>query len=190
MKHYSRFGNFNKYMSRIGKKPIAIPAGVTVTINGNSVSVKGPLGTLTREFKSTIAFAVADGFLTLTPSRKDRETSALWGTSSAHAANMIKGVTVPFMKKLIIEGIGFKAEVKGEEIILNLGFSHPVKVKIPKGLTVKSEKGIVSISGIDVEAVGQFAAEIRDLKKPEPYKGKGIRYEDEVIRRKQGKKTV
>jgi large subunit ribosomal protein L6 len=177
-------------MSRIGKKPIAIPSGVTVTIAGNALTVKGSQGTLTRDFKPVIKFAVADNTLVLTPDRKDKGTQALWGTYSAHAANMIKGVVTAFQKKLIVEGIGFKAEVKGDELVLNLGFSHQVKVKIPKGLTVKSEKGLITISGIDTELVGQFAASIRDLKKPEPYKGKGIRYEDEVIRRKQGKKTA
>lgn len=177
-------------MSRIGKKPIAIPTGTTVTITGNSLSVKGSLGTIVKDFKPIISVAVVDNTLVFTPNRKDGSTMALWGTYASHASNMIKGVSTPFMKKLIIEGIGFKAEVKGEDIVLNLGFSHPVKMKIPKGLTVKSEKGLVSISGIDVELVGQFAASIRDLKKPEPYKGKGIRYEGEVIRRKQGKKTA
>ncbi|MES2087769.1 MAG: 50S ribosomal protein L6 [Patescibacteria group bacterium] len=177
-------------MSRIGKKPITITAGTTATISGNSLTVKGPLGTLTRDFKPTIAVEVVDGTLQFTPKKKDGGTLALWGTYASHAANMIKGVNTLFQKKLIIEGIGFKAEVKGEELVLNLGFSHQVKVKIPKTLTVKSEKGVVSISGINTEEVGQFAAAIRDLKKPEPYKGKGIRYDNEVIRRKQGKKTA
>jgi large subunit ribosomal protein L6 len=177
-------------MSRIGKKPIAIPAGITVTKNGNVLTVKGPLGTITRDFKSDVSFEIVDGTLQFKPEKKDVGTRALWGTYASHGANMIKGVATAFLKKLIIEGIGFKAEVKGEELVLNLGFSHQVKVKIPKGLTVKSEKGIISISGIDTELVGKFAASVRDLKKPEPYKGKGIRYEDEVIRRKQGKKTV
>lgn len=177
-------------MSRIGKKPIAIPAGITVTKSGNVLTVKGPLGTITRDFKSDVSFEIVDGTLQFKPEKKDVGTRALWGTYASHGANMIKGVATAFLKKLIIEGIGFKAEVKGEELVLNLGFSHQVKVKIPKGLTVKSEKGIISISGIDTELVGKFAASVRDLKKPEPYKGKGIRYEDEVIRRKQGKKTV
>jgi len=112
------------------------------------------------------------------------------GTYAAHLKNMIRGVVAPFEKKLIIEGIGFKAEVKGGELVLALGFTHPVKIKIPDGLKVSSEKGAISVSGSDKEAVGQFAAAVRALKKPEPYKGKGIRYDGEVIRRKQGKKTV
>ncbi len=177
-------------MSRIGKKPIAIPAGTTVTVVGNTLTVKGSQGTITREFKPTVVFEVVNGTLRLTPQKKDRDTQALWGTYASHAANMIKGVGAPFQKKLIVEGIGFKAEVKGDELALNLGFSHQIKVKIPKGLAVKAEKGIITISGVSTELVGQFAAAVRDLKKPEPYKGKGIRYDDEVIRRKQGKKTA
>lgn len=177
-------------MSRIGKKPIAIPAGITVTVAGNTVTAKGSQGTITREFKPSVSFAVVGTDLVVTPQRNDRSTLSLWGTYASHAANMIKGAGTLFQKKLIIEGIGFKAEVKADELVMNLGFSHQVKVKIPKGLTVKSEKNIVSISGIDTELVGSFAASVRDFKKPEPYKGKGIRYEDEVIRRKQGKKTA
>lgn len=177
-------------MSRIGKKPITIPAGITATISGNVLTVKGSLGTIVREFKPAIAFEVLEGALHLTPKKKDRDTLALWGTYASHAANMIKGVATLFQKKLIVEGIGFKAEVKGDELIMNLGFSHQVKVKIPKGLSVKAEKNLVTISGVDTELVGRFAAAVRDHKKPEPYKGKGIRYEDEVIRRKQGKKTA
>lgn len=177
-------------MSRIGKKPIVIPAGTEVSISGYTLTVKGSQGTITREFKPVVAFSVSDGTLLVSPQKKDRASAALWGTYAAHAANMIAGVTKQFQKKLIIEGIGFKAEVKGEELILNLGFSHQVKVKIPKGLKVVAEKGTITISGIDTELVGHFAAKVRDLKKPEPYKGKGIRYDNEVIRRKQGKKTA
>ncbi len=177
-------------MSRIGKKPIIIPAGTEVKVSGQTLSVKGPLGTLVRDFKPAVSFAVASGALSLTLEKKDRESAPLWGTYAAHAANMIKGVTTPFQKKLLIEGVGFKAEVKGEELVLNLGFSHPVKMKIPKGLKVVVEKGAISISGIDLELVGLFAATVRDLKKPEPYKGKGIRYDNEVVKRKQGKKTA
>ncbi len=177
-------------MSRIGKKPIVIPAGTEVKVSGTTLTVKGSQGTITREFKPIMTLEVVSGALQISPLKKDRTSLALWGTYAAHAANMIKGVSTLFQKKLIIEGIGFKAEVKGEEMVLNLGFSHQVKVAIPKGLKVLAEKGTLTISGIDTELVGQFAAKIRDLKKPEPYKGKGIRYSDEVIRRKQGKKTA
>lgn len=177
-------------MSRIGKKPITIPAGVTVNMNGNVLNVKGTLGTISREFKPSITFEAKEGLLNLMPIRKDRASLSLWGTYAAHASNMIKGVTTPFQKKLIVEGIGFKAEVKGEELVLNLGFSHQIKVKIPKGLKVTAEKALLTVTGIDTELVGQFSAAVRALKKPEPYKGKGIRYDNEVIRRKQGKKTA
>jgi large subunit ribosomal protein L6 len=118
------------------------------------------------------------------------EAKTLLGTTVAHLKNMIKGSLEPFVKKLIIEGIGFKADIKGTNIVLSLGFSHPVNVPIPSGVKVVNDKGVLSISGADIEAVGSFAATIRALKKPEPYKGKGIRYEGEVIRRKQGKKTT
>ena len=131
-----------------------------------------------------------DGEVTVTPKNNALTTKMLVGTTVAHIRNMIQGSREPFVKKLIVEGIGFKAEVKGVEIVLSLGFSHQIKVAIPQGLKVTSEKGILSINGSDIEAVGAFAARIRALKKPEPYKGKGIRYETEVIRRKQGKKTT
>lgn len=167
-----------------------IPAGTEVKVAGYTLTVKGPQGTVVRDFKPGVSFDVVAGALQVTLQKKDRASAALWGTYAAHAANMIAGVTTPFQKKLIIEGIGFKAEVKGEELVLNLGFSHQVKVKIPKGLKVTAEKGALTISGVDTELVGQFAAKVRDLKKPEPYKGKGIRYDNEVIRRKQGKKTA
>lgn len=177
-------------MSRIGKKPIPIPAGTLVTVSGRSLTVKGAHGTLTRDFPAAISFNATDGFLTVAYEKRERASLPLWGTNAAHAANMIAGVNKPFQKKLIVEGIGFKAEVKAGELVCNLGFSHPVKLRIPEGLKVTAEKGVITVSGTDIELVGRFAATIRDLKKPEPYKGKGIRYEGEVIRRKQGKKTV
>ena len=177
-------------MSRIGKKQIIIPVNTDVTVSGSTVTVKGSHGTIVRDFSPVISFAIADGKVTVSPMRKDLSTKALWGTYSAHLLNMISGVNTLFQKKLIIEGIGFKAEVKGDELVMNLGFSHPVKIKIPKGLKVISEKGVITVSGTDTELVGQFTAYIRDQKKPEPYKGKGIRYDNEVIRRKQGKKTA
>lgn len=175
-------------MSRIGKKILAVPEKTEVKIGDGVVSVKGPLGELSRPFKKDITITLADGKITLVP--ENDEVYPLWGTYSAHLSNMIAGVHKAFQKKLIIEGIGFKSEVKGEELVLALGFSHPVKVKIPKGLKVTAEKNVLTITGIDTEMVGQFAAGVRALKKPEPYKGKGIRYEKEVVRRKQGKKTA
>ncbi len=175
-------------MSRIGKKIIEIPEKTEVSVNGGAVSVKGPKGSLQKTFGPEVTIVIADKTATVTPTSED--TSAIWGTYASHLINMIKGVNELFTKKLILEGIGFKAEVKGTDLVLALGFSHPVKVPIAPTLKVTSDKGIVTISGLNKEEVGQFAAEIRALKKPEPYKGKGFRYEDEVIRRKQGKKSV
>lgn len=175
-------------MSRIGKNPITIPEKTEVSFDGSFVSVKGPLGSLKRAVKPDVAIEVKDGKVHV--SVKRAEAIPMWGTMAAHIKNMIKGVHTAYEKKLLIEGIGFKADVKGKELVLSLGFSHPIAVPIPEGLKVASEKGAISVSGIDKEMVGQFAAEVRALKKPEPYKGKGIRYDGEVIRRKQGKKAA
>lgn len=184
-------------MSRIGKKVIAIPGKTEVSYSSGVIAVKGPLGTLTRRFKSDIEVVVgpaspADRLsgVTLTPKKITLESKALWGTYASHIKNMIAGVSTPFIKKLILEGIGYKSEVKGNKLVLTLGFSHPVPVSIPQGLKVTAEKNIITVSGIDKELVGQFAASVRALKKPEPYKGKGMRYDGEIIKRKQGKKTV
>ena len=175
-------------MSHIGKKTIVIPEKTEVSQKDGIFSVKGPLGEISRRFVSDVDVLVEGKNITVKPNAR-MVNKAVWGTTVSHIANMIEGVTKGFEKKLIIEGIGFKADVKGSEIVLSLGFSHPVKVPIPSGISVKSEKGTVTITGINKEQVGGFAAELRDLKKPEPYKGKGIRYEGEVIKRKQGKKA-
>ncbi len=177
-------------MSRIGRQIIAIPTGVTVEVNDGLFTVKGPKGELKREFKPVVTVNVNGAEVTLTPNRNDIETSSLWGTYASHVKNMIKGVVEPYVEKLILEGIGFKAEVAGTNLKMALGFSHPVNVAIPAGITMTSEKGLLTITGIDKESVTQFAATLRAMKKPEPYKGKGFRYEKEVIRRKQGKKTA
>jgi len=177
-------------MSKIGKREIEIPAGVEITRNGESFSVEGPKGTLTRDFRNDIEIKVADKTINLSLKRNDKFSKSLWGTYAAHIRNMIAGVQTPYQKKLILEGIGFKSEVKGKEMHFALGFSHPVVVQIPEGITATAEKNVITISGIDKELVGGFAASVRALKKPEPYKGKGRRYEGEVIRRKQGKKTA
>jgi large subunit ribosomal protein L6 len=179
-------------MSRIGKKIITIPAKTEVKVDGNTVSVKGPLGELARTFQSGIKIEVSDGKISFTPETKNLNVnvSSLWGTVASHVNNMILGVNKAYEKKLIVEGIGFKADVVGTNLVFKLGFSHPITVAIPKNLKVTSEKNIITISGIDKEFVGKYVAEIRALKKPEPYKGKGIRYEKEVIKRKEGKKTV
>ncbi|MDO8619831.1 MAG: 50S ribosomal protein L6 [bacterium] len=177
-------------MSRLAKKPILVPEKVEVNLSGGTLTVKGPLGTLTRKISPVISVVIKDGTIVVSPKDEVLTTRQLLGTTVAHIKNMLAGSREAFVKKLIVEGIGFKAEVKGAEIVLSLGFSHQIKLAIPKDLKVVSEKGIVSISGSDIEAVGALAAKIRSLKKPEPYKGKGIRYDGEVIRRKQGKKTT
>lgn len=176
-------------MSRLAKKPIPIPDDVEVTAGGGTITVTGPHGTLSRAFHPSVELVLEEKAIRVSP-QSGADAGAHLGTSVAHIRNLLHGAREPFIKKLIVEGIGFKAEVKGQDIALSLGFSHPVKVKIPPNLKVTSEKGVLTISGVDIEAVGQFAARLRALKKPEPYKGKGIRYEGEVIRRKQGKKTV
>ncbi len=178
-------------MSRIGKKPIEIPAKTEVTLSGNILTVTGPLGTLTKVIRTdAVEVTIQDNEVTLTPKNENLETKALWGTFGSHIKNMIAGVNQEYVLKLVIEGVGYKADIQGTTLVMNLGFSHQVKLEIPKGLTCKVEKGEVTISGIDKEVVGQFAAVVRSKKKPEPYKGKGIRYSDEVVRRKEGKKSV
>ncbi len=177
-------------MSRLGKLPVAIPAGVEVTLADGQLTVKGPKGTLVRAIRDDVTITINGNIITLSPKRNDKFSRSLWGTYASHVKNMIKGVETPYQKKLILEGVGFKSEVKGKEIHFALGFSHPVVVKIPEGITATAEKNNITITGIDKELVGSFTAGIRALKKPEPYKGKGMRYDDEVIRRKQGKKTA
>ncbi|MDQ5928838.1 MAG: large subunit ribosomal protein [Bacteroidota bacterium] len=178
-------------MSRIGKQPIEIPAGTSVTITDGVMTVKGPKGELSKPFNTkAVAITVEGNIAQVTPLNEEISSRALWGTYASHLKNMVNGVNNLFTKKLILEGVGFKSEVKGSELVLALGFSHPVNVKIPEGLTVTAEKNNITVSGIDKEAVGEFTASTRALKKPEPYKGKGFRYSDEVIRRKQGKKTA
>ncbi len=177
-------------MSRIAKKPIAIPEKTDVSYAAGVLTVKGPLGEIKKTFRPEIKVEVANKEIVLTPIRQSLDVLALWGTYASHIRNMIEGVHKAYEKKLIVEGIGFKSDVKGKELHLSLGFSHPVMRPIPEGLKVTAEKNVITISGIDSETVGQFTAQVRSLKKPEPYKGKGIRYSDEVIRRKQGKKSV
>ncbi len=178
-------------MSKIGKQELIIPAGVTVVVSGNTISVKGKGGELKKTFDNrTVSVNVAEGKATVSKIGKDKYASQLWGTIAAHVKNMIAGVEKPFERKLLIEGVGYKWEVAAKDVKLALGFSHPVLVKIPEGLTVKADKGVMDISGMDKELVASFAMQIRKLKQPEPYKGKGIRYSDEVIRRKQGKRSA
>lgn len=177
-------------MSRLGKKPIEIPNGVTVSFDNGIFSVKGPKGELKKEFKPIIEIKIEGNEITLTPKAETIESKALWGTYASHIGNMIEGVTNGYSKKLLIDGVGFKMGVSGNEVVLSVGFTNEVKLEIPEGLEVVPEKNTLTVNGIDKEAVGSFAAKIRSQKKPEPYKGKGIRYDGEVILRKQGKKTA
>ncbi len=179
-------------MSRIGKKEILIPDKTEVNIEGDSISVKGPLGELKRTFRHGIKMEINENKISFSPIAKNPtvEMNSLWGTVSSLVNSMVLGVNKAFEKKLIVEGIGFKSDVVGTNLVFKLGFSHPVTIAIPANLKVTSEKNLITVSGIDKEFVGRYVAELRALKKPEPYKGKGIRYEDEVIKRKEGKKTV
>lgn len=177
-------------MSRVGKQKLEIPAGTTVTVADGLVTVKGPKGELSRSFPRTITVSVEGSEVSLTPESDSNELYAIWGTCASHIKNMIAGVNEPYTKKLIIEGVGYRVEMKGTALVMQLGFSHPVTIEIPAGITAVVEKNTITISGIDKELVGQFAALVRDQKKPEPYKGKGIMYADETIRRKEGKRAA
>lgn len=178
-------------MSRIGKQTVIVPSGTEVNLSGSVFSVKGPKGSLTRNFPGEVTLHINGNEITFTPNKVGNRTiNALWGTYASHVKNMIIGVNEGYTKKLILEGVGFKSEVAGEFLNLALGFSHPVKIQIPKGITATAEKNVITITGIDKELVGSFTASVRANKKPEPYKGKGFRYGDEVIRRKQGKKAA
>lgn len=177
-------------MSRLAKKPTIIPQGVEVTFSNNTLSVKGPKGALSVSVDPRITVEVKDNEAQLVTKTQELEALALWGTYAAHLRNMIEGVTKGYSKKLEVEGVGYKWEVKGKDIVMSLGFSHPVIVAIPDDIQVVVEKLTMTISGINKDKIGQFAAVVRDYKRPEPYKGKGIHYVGEYIRRKQGKKTV
>ncbi len=177
-------------MSRLAKRPIAIPPKAEITVSDGSILVKGPKGTLTKPTHRLISVEVVPEGVQVAVRGSSLEGKALVGTYASHVRNMLAGVTEGYTKKLLIEGVGYKWDVAGKKLNLALGFSHPVVVDIPEGLTVKADKGMLTIEGHDKEAVGQFASNIRAMKKPEPYKGKGIRYDGEVIRRKQGKKAA
>jgi len=177
-------------MSRVGKQIIELPEKVEYNRQGNVVTIKGPLGILSREFNPQIEIVKEGNVITLKPIKLNVDTNALWGTVGAHLRNMILGVTKGYEKKLVIEGVGYRAALTGDKLTFNLGLSHPVILPLPAGIKVAVDKGNLTVNGIDKDLVGQFAADIRDLKKPEPYKGKGIHYEGEVIRRKEGKKVT
>lgn len=175
-------------MSRIGKMPVTVPAGVDVKIDGQNVTVKGSRGELSRQFHDRVGFEMEEGELTVTRPDDARESRALHGLSRALLNNMVVGVSEGFSKELEIQGVGYRAVLKGKEIELQVGFSHTVTVDAPEGITFDvPEPTKISVSGIDKELVGQVAANIRKVRPPEPYKGKGIRYVGEYVRRKAGK---
>ena len=178
-------------MSKVGKLPVAIPAGVTVTVANGLISVKGPKGELKQSFHDEIEIKVEGSEVLLTTKNDAKQTNAYHGLYRSLINNMVKGVTDGFTKTLVITGVGYRAEVKGKELVMNLGYSSDYIAIIPDGLTVvATPDGKLTISGIDKQLVGEFSAQVRKLRKPEPYKGKGIRYETEVIRRKVGKTGV
>jgi len=175
-------------MSRIGKQPVTIPDGVTVTLEEASIEVKGPKGTLSAALPPSVEARIEDGQVVFKPLAKDKPTRSLYGLVRALTNNMVMGVTNGFAKDLEILGVGYRADVKGRVLNLTLGFSHPVEVPVPEGLDVKMDGNTkIRIEGIDKHQVGQFASEIRKIRPPEPYKGKGVRYADEHVRRKVGK---
>ncbi|MEL6803118.1 MAG: 50S ribosomal protein L6 [Bacteroidota bacterium] len=177
-------------MSRLGKQPVNLPSGVEATYTDGVLTVKGPKGTLARAIKEAVSVNIENSIITFEPANNSKEARALWGTYASHAINMVTGVTEGFEKVLELEGVGYRAEIKGTSIVLNVGFSHPVELAFPEGVTAEIEKNVIKITGIDKDVVGQYAANVRKVKKPEPYKGKGIRYQGEYIIRKQGKKAV
>ncbi|HEX6462751.1 MAG TPA: 50S ribosomal protein L6 [Candidatus Saccharimonadales bacterium] len=174
-------------MSRIGKLPISVPNGVTITVDNGVITVAGPKGSLTQATLPEVTIAIKDGVVTLTRINDEKIAKSRHGLMRALVANMVRGVTDGFEKKLEVNGVGFRVNGGGQDIEMSLGFSHPVKYHAADGVSLKVEKNIITVSGINKQQVGQTAAEIRALKKPEPYKGKGIKYVDEIIIRKAGK---
>ena len=178
-------------MSRIGKVPVKIPSGVEVTIDGQVISVKGPKGDLSQEFSSLAKFSISEETLVVSPADDSRAAQAVYGTARSIIANMVQGVVTPFTKNLLIEGVGFRATVKGTKIDLELGFSHPILHDIADGVTVTVADNVkIHVEGADKQKVGQMAAEIKSYYPVEPYKGKGVRILGEYVRRKEGKKSA
>ncbi len=176
-------------MSRTGKKPVAIPAGVTATLENGQVSVKGPKGTLTIPMADEVSYALEDGQLKIAPANASKRARAFWGMQRTLVQNLVTGVTEGYTKVLEITGVGYRATAQGKNLKLQLGYSHDVDYSVPEGIEIKTpDNTTVEISGIDKQMVGQVAAEIRRWRKPEPYKGKGIKYRGEFIFRKEGKK--
>jgi large subunit ribosomal protein L6 len=176
-------------MSRIGKRPVAIPSGVTASIDNGALSVKGPKGTLSMGLSDLVTYDVADGAIAVQPANDSKAARSHWGMQRTLVSNLVEGVTQGFSKTLLITGVGYRAQAQGKKLKLQLGYSHDVDFDVPEGIEVKTpDNTTVEISGIDKQKVGQVAAEIRRWRKPEPYKGKGIKYRGEYIFRKEGKK--
>lgn len=176
-------------MSRIGKRPVSVPAGVTASLEGKTLSVKGPKGTLTMSLADEVTYAVEEGQISVQPVNDSKRSRSFWGMQRTMVQNLIVGVTEGYTKTLQITGVGYRANVQGQNLKLQLGYSHDVDFAIPEGITIATpDQTTVHISGIDKQKVGQVAAEIRRWRKPEPYKGKGIKYAGEYIFRKEGKK--
>lgn len=176
-------------MSKIGKKPIPLPSNVNLKMENNCLIVEGPLGKLSLNLPSAIKINIENNLVKVELVKINKKTKKLWGTFRSLIKNAIDGVTQGFEKRLIIEGLGYQAQVVGNKLSLKVGFTHPIEIDIPQDLKVKVDKNIISVWGIDKQKVGNFAAIIRSQKKPEPYHGKGIRYENEIIRKKVGKKA-
>ena len=176
-------------MSRIGKKPVAIPAGVSATIADGVLTVKGPKGTLTLSLVDEVTYAIADDQISVRPANDTRRARAFWGMQRTLVSNLVTGVTEGYTETLLITGVGYRATAQGKNLKLQLGYSHDVDFAVPEGIEIKTpDNTTINISGIDKQKVGQVAAEIRRWRKPEPYKGKGIKYRGEFIFRKEGKK--
>jgi len=176
-------------MSKVGKKPIVVPANVSVTVGDNKITVKGPKGELAFVFNPEIIVEFKENQIMVSPKKDISRLYAFWGLTRSIISNMVEGVVKGYEKKLELQGVGYKVAIKGKDLDLNLGFSHPVLFKAPEGVEFVVEKNIITISGIDKKLVGQVAADIRKIRKPEPYKGKGVRYVGEQVRRKAGKKV-
>lgn len=175
-------------MSRIGKKPVMLPEGVTVTVDNQTVTVKGPKGELTNTFHADMKISLNDNTVVVERPSDSKLHKTFHGTTRSLINNMVVGVSEGFKKDLVIKGVGYRAQLQGKTLVVSAGYSHPVEMEIPEGITVEVNKNVnVSVSGIDKELVGEFAANIRAIRKPEPYLGKGIRYADEQVRRKEGK---
>lgn len=176
-------------MSRIGKQPVTIPSGITLTQNGQHIVVKGPKGQLEFTLPDAVTGKLEGDAFTVTPINQDKTSRSMWGMSRTMISNLIEGVTNGYSKNLELHGVGYRAQAQGNKLTLQLGYSHDVIFEAPEGITVTASKPtLVTVSGIDKQAVGQAAAKIREFRKPEPYKGKGVRYEGEYVRRKEGKK--